>query len=270
MDVLLAEALDRFPIHGPSRRNGHMSRVIASLIGRAYRSDPAGEVVYRWWEWWYEQDLVTTPPKNALKIIRANIDRTLRNPAFGRAVGVDHLARCREFMPSEEEMEGLGRLKISGRSLEGLPLLCNTVTPREGLCRKPQELAFVAALLAYFGYKLRVTRERPLKATRDQVVRLMQATHGLEIKNSQFERLLRKFISRLGRPATRFGLALQVNKGTPGNPSEYESTGILQLIEAAELPGPREGRNLSSSRPSCGADGNSIFRWKEFDAGPHP
>jgi hypothetical protein len=84
VDDLLAEVLDRFPIHGPGERNGQMSRVIGSLIGRGYRADLAEEVVYRLWECWNEQGFVTTPLKHARNIIRANIERTLKNPVFGR------------------------------------------------------------------------------------------------------------------------------------------------------------------------------------------
>jgi hypothetical protein len=66
--------------------------------------------------------------------------------------------------------------------------------------------------------------------TMQQLANLVQERDGLKLACVQLDRLFRKYINRPGRPATRFELARQTVKGRPGIPSEYQLTGLLQLI----------------------------------------
>jgi hypothetical protein len=227
---LLAEAIARFPVAACGQRNAQMTRLVASLLGRGYIPDLVEAVVAAWWGHYYAEGTIRTPPAGGKKVVRANIECTLKNPKFRRSVGVDHLAHCREIRLSREQE----RLMGTGGFLQEAPALAtplsNRVTQVHALCRTAQEKAFVEAWVVYFSYKLFVLGEKPLKATRDQIVRIIEDRHGLKLENPQFERLKKKYITREGKPATIFELAIQTREGRQGVPSEFEPTGILQLI----------------------------------------
>jgi hypothetical protein len=233
---LLAELIDRFPVSGLGERNRQMSRSVASLVGRGYRAELIEDVVESWWRHWYRVGMIGTPPNHARKLIRANIERTLENPKFGRAVNIDHLELCRDFSPNASQKRQLEEYVITSQGLEIPPPTCNRVTSGPQLCRTQQETAFVLSLVTYFSYKVFVLRENPLRATRDQISQIIKEHHGISLKNPQFERLKRKYIPRDGKPATRFELAVQTRTGRQGIPSEFELTGLLRLMNPQESP----------------------------------
>jgi hypothetical protein len=241
-DALLDDAIARFAVEGAGQRNDRMRRLVASLIGRGYRVELVEDIVFAWWRHYHDLGMIRTPPSSAPRTIRSNIDATLANENFGRAVGVDHLARCLEIRLEpwqEEQLErGVGFLTGAQTSPDTPP--SNRVTVGGRLCRTAKERAFVEAWILYATYKIQVLKESPLRATRDQLSRIIERRHGIRLKNPEVERLKRRYITREGRPAYRFELAVQVKTGSQGVASEFEPTGILRLIDSStprEVPG---------------------------------
>jgi hypothetical protein len=235
-------------VDDPGQRNRQMTRLVGSLIGRGYEIAVVEEVVLGWWGHFLAEGTIRTTLNQAVAAIRANIKSTLANPNFGRAVGVDHMARCRAISVGEaaNTLIEQGVVTPTGLALPGpLSPPCNRVTDHQSLCQTPQDRAFVEAWAVYVAYKRDVLKEDPVKATRDQIRRLIEDRHGLTLDNQQYERLLKKFVTREGRPATRFELAIQTVTGRPGTPSEFVPTGIIHLLpetvpqvapEAPQLP----------------------------------
>jgi hypothetical protein len=244
-DDLLAEAIERFAVDGHGRRNGQMTRLVASLVGRGYQDDLVVYVVTEWWRHYYDLGMIRTSPSHAPHEVRTNIRLTRANPKFGRAVTDDHLARCLQIQlqPWQEELLergilGVGLLAGAQTSPDTPPSIRVTVGSR--LCRSAKERAFVEAWVRYASYKISILRESPLKATGDQIARLVQRHHGFRLKPPEVVRLKRRYITREGRKASRFELAVQVKTGSQGVPSEFEPTGILRLVDSStprEVPG---------------------------------
>ena len=108
------------------------------------------------------------------------------------------------------------------------------------LCRWVDEELFVQALLSQALHQ-RSSRpeESNLLFTHDQIRQIAAIRSGRSLPvwdNQQFQRLKRKYITREGKPAERHELLREVQKGqrgqgrNPGQPSEYEVTGLTQLL----------------------------------------
>lgn len=115
---------------------------------------------------------------------------------------------------------------------------CKGNCPQEvRLCSGRQETAFVEAWLVHCVHKILNTDETTIKATDRQIRVIMQARAGIAIVDANYYRLKRKFISRPGKPATKFELLKEVVKGRrqegelSGTPSEYELTGLGWLFD---------------------------------------
>src|SRR5262249_16711527 len=113
-----------------------------------------------------------------------------------------------------------GDLQETNRNCDPLP--CNRVVMVEGhsrtgrnkVCKNKQELAFLEGWLVHCIHKLRDTQEGlPIKATRQQILEIIEGRDGLVLVNEQFERLKKRFISRDGKPAIRVELLRQVKTG---------------------------------------------------------
>ena len=72
--------------------------------------------------------------------------------------------------------------------------------------------------------------ESPPKATRDQIRQVVVDRYGIRLDNRQFERLKEKYITRPGKPATHYELAVQIREGRQSIPSEFILTGLLNLL----------------------------------------
>ena len=99
------------------------------------------------------------------------------------------------------------------------------------LCGNKTERAFVARPWSFTSpTKVVQIGELMPKATRDQIRQIIEDRHGIKLDNRQYERLMSKYISREGRSASRFELAAQTRQGRQGVPSEYQLTGLLQIM----------------------------------------
>ncbi len=235
-DVLLAEAVARFPVVRAGIRHDRMNRVIGSLLGRGYPEDLVEEVVAAWWGHFHRLGLARTPPTGARASIRACIRTTLANPSFGRAVGVDHIAKALELrFDAWGVLEALlgrrvgdqGRVIVPPSTDQSL-ILCNRLS---GFANPvSRERAFVDAWACYSAYKARIG-ECPMKMTAKQVSTIMTRMGVPEPTPPQYEKLLRKYVSRPEKPSIAFELALQTQKGRQGLPSEFVPTGVLDLLQ---------------------------------------
>jgi len=105
------------------------------------------------------------------------------------------------------------------------------------LCRGKQARAFVAAWLVHCLHKLLHSREQIIKATDAQIRTIMREQFDVTMDTKSYYRLKARYITREGKPATRFELLREVVKGCRqpdervGTPSEYALTGLGVLFE---------------------------------------
>jgi hypothetical protein len=240
--VLLERIIARSPVPGPGHRNDLMYRAVGSLLGQEYEPDQVRRVVMEWVHHSHQLGLIATDPERVERDVEACIRSTMRNPNFGRATsGLDHRARLAEveLTPTQRRRIEYGAIR-EGRIVAGpgpgtAPLPSNRVTLGVArLCRTAQERAFVMALTVYMTYKAGYLGEEPPKGTLGQLGQLIEDRHGLRLAKPQLERLMRKYVTRPDKPASRLELAIQTVKGKPGVPSEYKLTGLLELIAAPD------------------------------------
>jgi hypothetical protein len=105
------------------------------------------------------------------------------------------------------------------------------------LCRDRQESAFVAAWLLQALHELLDLGHPTVRATDEQVMELMDLRSGGKILQPDYYKLKSLFITRVGRPASRCELLVEVVKGSRqsarqvGIPSEYELGAFGWLLE---------------------------------------
>ncbi len=235
VDRELAVALARFPVTGYGQRNNQMVRVVSRLVGKGYNTDMIQAVVTVWWQYYYEQGVIRTPPYEAPREVAACIASILRSTTFRRAVGTDHRSEIGRIELSHDQKALLYGV-ITPTGIARPTPHSNRVTYAPKLCAKRHERPFVEALTVYFTYKVTVLQESPLKATNDQFRWVMEDRHGLKLDNTQFNRLVKRYISRPSKPASHYELTIQTLKGKNNVPSEYELTGLRQLMPP-EAPG---------------------------------
>jgi hypothetical protein len=121
------------------------------------------------------------------------------------------------------------------------------VPPRHvRLCNGKQELAFVTAWMIHCLHKILHTEEQVLKATDEQVRSVMADRCGVDIDDKSYYRLKDRFITRPGKPASKFELLRELVKGKrahgqqPGTPSEYALTGMEWLFTQDLLERPQD------------------------------
>lgn len=239
-DALLGWALVRFPVAGVGTRNDTMLALATSLLGRGYETALVAAIAEAWWEHFHARGKIGTDPKEAPLEVRRCIASVLRSPGFRPAgrktdhdaarltvdVGEDARRRMRKMTVSLRS----GRLCLQAQDRNGVTLI------RKKLCDTCQESRFVESMMACVTYERGTSIDGVLRMTRDQLRSYAGAKFGVTWDNTQYERLKRKYVSRPGKPATRFELLRQVHEGgrpagrPTGVPSEYEPTGILDLL----------------------------------------
>ncbi len=230
----LALIIERFPVTSRGQRNDRMVRAISSLLGRGYVHDFTSKVVAAWWDHFYRLGTIGTSPSEAPRMIAASIRSILSSDRFRQAVGTDHRAELAKIEIGRGQSMMLDWVQTdSGLAIP--PPLSNRVTHGHRLCRNLRERAFVESMVIYFTYKIAHLRENPLKATNYQFCWVMEDRHGIRLGNQQLERLVERYITRTGRPATRYELAIQTVKGRQSIPSEYQLTGLLEMMPSETL-----------------------------------
>jgi len=104
------------------------------------------------------------------------------------------------------------------------------------LCKGKWERAFVESWLIHCLHKLLYTEEKCIRATDEQIKALIHDRFGMKLDNKIYYGLKAKFISRVGKPASKFELLREMVKGKKeageavGMPSKYALTGLGYLL----------------------------------------
>jgi len=227
---LLEDVIARFPVTGQGQRHRQMTRVVGRLLGRGYNPELVESVAASWTGHFHALGVIGTSPVEAVREIRACIMSTLRNENFGSAVDRDHRAAVGRIQLTFGQRALIERGMVTPIGLVQAPSPCNRVTKGHALCRTKNERLFIEALVIYFTYKVAHLAESPPKATNDQLRWPIQDRHGKQWANQTFDREVAKYVTRPRRPATHYELAAQTVVGHPGDPYEYELTGLLALM----------------------------------------
>lgn len=281
-EALLAEMIARFPVDRAGRRNDAMVRVLGSLLGRGYGEELAAAVTSAWWTYFSERGAIGTPTDQAGGDVAAAIRSILRSPDFTPARDAGgHRDACRSVRlaawqtrllrsglgewrgmvrggpgPGREgaAVGGRGRSSSSCHDLsaarEGSPPNRKRLTLTcDPLCVSDDDQAFVAALAVHATYQRGHAPDDLVRVTDAQVLRIVadRVPGAQPWRPIQMERLKRKYLSRPGKPASRFELLRLVCQGRPGrggaagSPSVYEVTGLAILLDRSPDGGPRGG-----------------------------
>jgi Bifunctional DNA primase/polymerase, N-terminal len=255
---LVEEMRRKFPIPGPGRRHGLMTRVVGSLVGQGYTDDLIIQVAMSWWEHYHAERRTTTGESGMLGELYACIESTRANKSFRASTsGIDHRAMCRSIVITPEQEAWL-RARVVADEHGGKTLLLDQQTEsrrhlstcrrgtqtsriKDRLCIGDDERFFVLALIVHVTHKRINThegREGIVRMTHGQLREIIQDRHprGQEWRgdNKQIGRLKRRYVSQPGRPAERFEMIRETYKGKPGVPSEYLPTGIEFFLNMAE------------------------------------
>jgi hypothetical protein len=266
VEELQTRIIAKFPVTGRGQRYGQMVRAVGSLLGQGYDPGRVCQAVVGWWKHFHDLELIGTSTKEASREVKACIQRTLDNPNFKQSLGLDHRAELgrieldaqqrrlifEAFVSSEgnlimeptsnretdthhtQQDNSTSNRETTHAHAHQTHSTSNRVTNK--LCSTEHERVFVDAHLVYFGYKRRIG-ENPVRGTRDQIRELIEDRYMIELDNTQFERLKQKYITREGKPATRYELLRQTQAGRQGFASVFGLTGILNLMGPPEPSG---------------------------------
>jgi Bifunctional DNA primase/polymerase, N-terminal len=238
---LAQEVIGKFPVTATGQRNGVMSKVIASLLGRGYEAELSCRVVMGWYQHYRDLGVIGTGRREAERAARANIDSTIRKGSIRRAVSlVDHQSNIASLSWNQgrgdqirESVLHSGTI-ILPEELGGPPPPSKSRTKSTfgtaHLCRTANEYAFVESLAACFAYKHYVLGEPVMRTTGQQIARAIQDRHGISLDLREIGRMKSKYVRCGEKVPTRFELAVQTLAGHPGVASEFELTGLLGLM----------------------------------------
>jgi len=275
VEKLAAELIRRFPVRRRGQRNGQMCSAIGYLVGRDY-NDATIVLALKLWHAHHQAAGTTVTDEatheaevmRALPSIRSNAGFTAKGPrqhaAEAAAVTLpEALMQVLEPGSKAKKKKPRRGRRARNETLNNSPLqdlnsdapekaeeqeLYRVTFPVTSLCRTAHEQAFAEALILLVHYKLRVLGEPTLRFTHDQLRGIAWQRHGLVWDNCQFDRLKAKYVDRLnvdgeGRtPASKRELLREIVKGdrhadeATGRPSEYEATGILDLLALWDVP----------------------------------
>ena len=239
VEVLAAGLIEKFPVPGYGRRNDLMVRCVGSVLGGGYCDTTVILAVTAWWVHFHDLGRIWTPPSKARTEIGKTIDVLRRSPRFGRAIGeTDHRDACKKIVLTGVQVE-----KLEGQIPEPPTANTKSLTLTRGrlcerLCVSDDERAFVEGLIVHVIHRRTVEPGDLFRMTNDQLRTIVADRYsGKDWDDTQFERLKAKYITRPSKPATRFELLLELEKGSRkrgemiGKPSTYRPTGVMALLE---------------------------------------
>jgi hypothetical protein len=247
---LVDEVIARFRLEGPGERNDNVHRAVGSLFRQGLSPAQVREVMLRWHEQF--DGVFKTPLPEAIHLLDQSIALTLCNierGAFSLA-SPDHLAVQKAFPLTAQQRAFLDRLPVLSSSSPSLPpsspyrkgVLNRQGTQALALTTREQQVAEILLVLAaYERTKPHRDGTKPdaIKATNQQMIDLLLARHGVDLRptsnnqgagKSQFRRLKAMFIAACGRPARKAELLELTRMGERGQPSVYRLTGLLQAF----------------------------------------
>lgn len=202
--TLTAEAIKKFAVPEPGRRNDVMLKLVTSLMGRNYDADTVESVVTAWWTHFHRLGKITTPPRRAKYDVPATINAILSRGSL--QLQRDHKAEI---------------AKVELTPTQAAWVAANS--------KKAQERAYLEAWILHATYELsKPSREFDdrFPATRDQIRNIMEARGCKAPQNPQMEVLKRRYIMRPDKPASRTEALVQVETGRTGKASWFRISGL--------------------------------------------
>ncbi len=226
--ILLDAMIERYPATAQGQRNAKLGQILTSLLCRRIKPEIAESVAFSWWQHFFRLGKVGTDLSSARRDIQGKINSTMSNPKFKQSLGrsIDHKVEIQKIYLTKEQQNKVMSLFVYIK----IPTPLYRSNTKEVWTK---ERAFVEALVIHFTHEVDCKPSALFKATRSQITAILEARYGLKLENIQFERLKRKFITRPGKPASLIELAIQTVEGRTGKPSEFELTGLRQLLQAS-------------------------------------
>ena len=187
--ALLRDALARFEVPGPGRRNAQLYRLVSSLICQGADDATTLLVARAWWEHWHAQGTAGDPVNDTqigrqIRCTRNALARGKLTPSGGRNHEVELASRS--LSPAQEE------------AVSSLIIIRTLVGPerRAMLCAGKLDRAFVGACLLHFSYERSKDPSPHLRATNAQIRELMARKFGVEVTDNNFRVLKARFTSK--------------------------------------------------------------------------
>lgn len=247
--TLVDEMMAKFAIPGPGHRYNLMVRAVGSLMGRRYEDELVVSVMMEWWERFHLQRKTLTDRDGMASELGACIDSTNRNDKFVYGTGdEEHQAHCRKIHLDDEQrrlIKPVHPCSIDCKRGSKLPKLApptslGVTAIGENLCYSDDEAIFVESMIVHVTHNRLNLKRVGIKMTDEQIRQIAKDRRNSDWRpwdNSQMERLKSKYFARPNKPAGRFELVKSIStgqrgiKGSPGSPSEYETTGIELLLK---------------------------------------
>jgi hypothetical protein len=226
--ALLADVVSRYPVESTGTRNDVMCQVLGSLLARGYDENLAASVTVDWWITYHRQGTVGTDPALAPRLVGASIRSMLRSRKFTPGVRVDHRALCRGIILTAEQE----------RAVRDVVYYPGRPRTRESMLR--QEEAYLSSWVVRATHALTDKLDEPLAVTYNQIQETMLDNFRVKVLDAQLTILASRYLTRPGRPAELFELAVRVEGGTrprqgKATPSRYVPAGLRYLLDPTAL-----------------------------------
>jgi hypothetical protein len=250
--TLIEAAIRNYPVAAIGTRNGVMARLIGSLVGRRFNPELIVDVVEAWWVHHHNLGVIGTNPRESRDRASEAIRSMLRSAGFiWHPSQAEHIEAIASQQLDEAVVSGLS-LKVSDlqsraenppppapRSPIGID--SHLISERQcdwgrRVCETADEVLFVTAWLCLAKYQAAISPGGILTAT-DAMIRDVANRRAGPIgwHDQTINRLKRRYVARLGKPATRLELldvmetGRRGKSGQPGTPSIYRPTGLLVI-----------------------------------------
>ena len=244
---LLDHLHDRWPIEAVAQRNEKSCQVLAYLIAHARLEPDHALAVATDWLSAYEDVFATNWDEAVQELERVRDSAVKKDLSGGFSPSVFHegLIAAQTLEPWQHELLWGSSSTGTGKARDGKARKDKNTFVSLGSQKRPsgprwrgEDLlarAFVEALVLITRYKLLTTDDNTIKFIREQVRTVIELRHGKDlvpVHNEQYERLQRRFVTRLvtvkrkgqttesHRDATDLELLMRVVEGTRPRPGE--------------------------------------------------
>lgn len=244
---LVAEALKRYPVHGPGERNAQQARFILSLANKGLSDEELVAAGERWADEYAERYRAdpATVKKNMPRVVRS----ARKLVGEQRVAGPQWVERAKTLQLSPDDRAWLDRVAPAGSTESWF---CEAVLIHSYLEISPEKMNRSKDLLLSL-LRRDNNSELCILATNQQLARIIEARHGVCLAPMQLFRLKRKFLTAADkdgacRRASVHELWVERSKGRTGAASEYQvvDEGLLNLLLLA---GRRMSEDVCSEAP---------------------
>jgi hypothetical protein len=269
---LTSDIIAQYPLTDTGQRRNKMALAVASLIGRGQSDETVIAVVSAWYDHYYARGVINTGKAESHRELLTCVRSTRNNRTFqvygGESSHLDACARInltdwqRQMITTGVVIESSGEISLLLPRSErtAVPQCAPPTTGTEGsrirvfgwkMCISPNEVAFVESLLVLAIYTLQEKAESCILFTWSQIRKIAHDRHPLFSRENKLSRLIEKYVTREGKPATCFELIRVIRKGEPSlrtaraTPTKGEIIGLACL-----LPSPQgDGRESCDQLP---------------------